>query len=89
MGQISFTANLRRHVPCPPVDVRGSTLRAVLDQVFAGNPLLRSYVLDEQGRVRRHVRIYINDRPIRDRLALSDKVGPDDDIHVLQALSGG
>lgn len=89
MTRISFTANLLRHLPCPPVAAKGSTLRAVLDDVFAGNPQLRSYVLDEQGRVRRHVKIYINDRPARDRLTLSDAVGPDDDIHVLQALSGG
>ena len=64
-------------------------MRDVLDRVFADNPLLRSYVLDDQGRVRRHVNIFLNDESIADRERLSDPVGPDDDIYVFQALSGG
>jgi sulfur carrier protein ThiS len=50
---------------------------------------LRGYVLDDQGALRRHVAVYVNGRPIADRIGLSDPVGPDDEIHVFQALSGG
>ncbi|MBL8671857.1 MAG: MoaD/ThiS family protein [Alphaproteobacteria bacterium] len=89
MGQISFTANLRRHVACPPVGVQGRTVREALDQVFAGNPQLRSYIVDEQGRLRRHVVIYVNDAAVSDRDGLSDAVRPQDEIFVFQALSGG
>ena len=89
MTQISFTENLRRHIECPPVAVGGSTVREVLDAVFADNPMLRSYILDDQGRVRRHVNVFINSRAVSDRLALTDPVGPRDDVFVFQALSGG
>ncbi len=89
MTQVSFTENLRRHIECPPVSVSGATAREVLDAVFADNPMLRSYILDDQGRVRRHVNVFINGDRVSDRLRLSDPVGPDDEVFVFQALSGG
>ena len=89
MPQISFTENLKRHIECPAVAVPGSTVREVLDAVFADNPMLKSYILDDQGRVRRHVNVFINGSFVSDRLALSDPVGPTDEVFVFQALSGG
>jgi molybdopterin synthase sulfur carrier subunit len=89
MARVSFTENLRRHVPCPPTAAQGATVRELLDAVFADNPQLRSYILDDQGRVRRHVNVFINGAMVADRLALSDPVGPRDEVFVFQALSGG
>ena len=89
MGRIRFTANLQRHVTCPAASVRGGTVREMLDEVFAENPQLRSYLVDEHGRLRRHVIVYVNDLPVADRLSLSDTVAPEDEIYVFQALSGG
>jgi molybdopterin converting factor small subunit len=89
MARVSFTANLRRHLAVPPANVAGRTVRDALDQVFAANPPLRSYVLDDQGRLRRHVNIFVNGALIADRSAQSDPIGVDDEIYVLQALSGG
>ena len=89
MTQVSFTENLRRHIECPPVSVSGATAREVLDAVFADNPMLKSYILDDQGRVRRHVNVFINGDMVSDRLKLSDPVGPNDEVFVFQALSGG
>ena len=60
-----------------------------LSGVFRDNPGLRSYVLDDQGRLRTHVVIYVDGRPVRDRNALGDAVGESAEIHVMQALSGG
>lgn len=89
MGRIRFTANLQRHVPCPELPVRGATVREALEGVFGDHPRLRSYVLDEQGRLRRHVNIYINQRAVTDRIGLADAVSETDDLFVFQALSGG
>lgn len=89
MTQVSFTENLRRHVECPPVAVSGATVREVLDAVFAENPRLRGYILDDQGRVRRHVNVFINGDMVADRVRLTDAVGPRDEVFVFQALSGG
>lgn len=89
MVRVAFTANLQRHLSCPDQTVPGSTVRAVLDRVFAAEPRLRSYILDDQDRVRRHVAIYVNGDRIADRERLSDPVGDDDEVFVFQALSGG
>ena len=89
MARIVFTANLQRHVDCPPSSAPATIVREALNHVFAGNPQLRSYVIDEQGRLRKHINVYINDRTVSDRIALSDTVGADDEIYVFQALTGG
>jgi molybdopterin converting factor small subunit len=89
MAQVSFTANLQRHVSCPATDVPGNTVREVLDGVFAGNAQARSYVLDDQGALRKHMAIFVNGEQIRDRVHLADPVPPGATVYVMQALSGG
>jgi hypothetical protein len=89
MARVEFTPNLQRHLSCPVRTAPGATVRAVLDGVFAEQGLLRSYILDDQGRVRRHVTIFVNGERIADRTGLADPVGNDDEIFVFQALSGG
>jgi sulfur-carrier protein len=89
MARVAFTANLERHLACPVQSAPGDCVRAVLDNVFAAHPRLRSYLLDDQGRVRRHVSIYVNADHIADRDRLSDPVNDDDEVFVFQALSGG
>lgn len=89
MARIAFTANLERHLSCPVQTVPGDTVRAVLNGVFAAQPRLRSYILDDQDRVRRHVAIYVNGERIVDRDRLTDPVTEADEVFVFQALSGG
>ena len=89
MARISFTENLRRHLPCPPVRADGATVRDLLEHVFDDNPPLRSYLLDDQGRLRKHVNVFVNNQIVGDRLNLSDPVGEGDEVFVFQALSGG
>ena len=89
MPRIRFTANLGRHLTVQDLDAPGATVREALDTALKDEALLRSYVLDEQGRLRRHVTIFVAGQMIADRQGLSDPVPPDGEIFVLQALSGG
>jgi sulfur-carrier protein len=89
MPTVSFTSALQRFLDAPSMQVDGTSVRAALDAVFARRPALRSYVLDDQGAVRRHVVVYINCDLLRDRTHLSDTVGAQDEIYVFQALTGG
>jgi sulfur-carrier protein len=89
MARVAFTGNLQRHLECPLQTAPGHTVRATLEHVFAAQPRLRSYILDDQDRVRKHVAIYINGERIADRQRLSDPIGDDDELFVFQALSGG
>ena len=89
MATVKFTRNIQRHVECPTREISGSTLRQVLDGYFRDNERARGYVLDEQGRIRQHMVIFIDSEMVRDRDGLSDSVGPHSMIEVIQALSGG
>jgi len=89
MAHVSFTPNIQRHVACPPRQVAGDTVAAVLAAVFADNLRARGYVLDDQGGLRRHMLVFVDGSPVQDRRHLSDVVSPDSDVHVIQALSGG
>ena len=89
MARITFTPNLARHVECQTATAPGGTVGEVLAHVFAANPILGGYVLDDQGGVRRHMSIFVDGRQIKDRARLSDPVGDEATIYVAQALSGG
>jgi len=89
MATVAFTKNLERHVECGEREVAGATVREVLDHVFADNPRLRGYVVDERGVLRRHMIVFVDGRQIEDRAGLSDPVGPQSQLYVMQALSGG
>ena len=89
MPQVSFTQNLQRHLNAPNAAVSGSTVREALDAVFAQNPQLRSYVLDDQGRLRKHVVVFVDGQIIKDRLKLGDALEESSELLVMQALSGG
>lgn len=89
MPTVSFTRALQRFLSTPCAQVQAGTVGEALDAVFAAHPALRGYVLDDQGRLRRHVAVYVRGELVRDRIRLSDQVGPEDEIHVFQALTGG
>lgn len=89
MATIRFTSHLVRHRPAPAIEADGATVAEVLTHGLAGDALLKSYVLDEQGRVRKHVNIYLDGALIADPVRLSDAVQPQSQLYVLQALSGG
>ena len=89
MPTVSFTSALRRFISVPEMRVEGATVGAALAAVFAEHPALRGYVLDDQGAVRRHVNVFVNGDLIGDRSGLGDPVGVHDQIHVIQALTGG
>lgn len=89
MATIRFTSHLTRHLPAPQIEAEGATVAEVLACALQDDALLRGYVLDEQGRLRKHVNIYLDGALIADRLRLSDAVRPGAELYVLQALSGG
>lgn len=89
MVQVEFSENIRKHVPDGGAKVDAPTVGAALEQVFAQVPALRGYILDDQGAVRQHVTIFVNNDTIDDRVRLTDPLVENDRIYVFQALSGG
>ncbi len=89
MPSVRFTRNLQRHVECPTLDVPGATLGEVLHAYFATNERARGYVLEDDGRLRKHLAIFIDGQQILDRDTLSDSVASNAIVDVVQSLSGG
>lgn len=89
MPRVTFGSAIQRHVQVPPLDVGGSTVRAALDEVFALHPRVKSYVLDDQAALRKHMHIFVDGVAISDRRALQDLAQGSSHIYVVQALSGG
>ena len=89
MAQLHFTQQLARFTAVPRVETDAVALRPGLECAFALNPLLRGYVLDDQGHLRDNVVIFIDGRRCADRRRLDDPLQADSQVYVLQALSGG
>ena len=89
MPSVQFTSHLRKVAPAGKITVGGDTLRRVLDEIFAQHPKVKSYVLDDQERLRKHVVIFVDGERISGGHDLKLPVSPSAQIYVLQALSGG
>ena len=88
--EIFLARALRVHVEAPEsAVVEGATVGEAMGELARRHPQVRRFVLDDQGRVRRHVNVYVNDAMIRDRERLSDAVADGDRVHILAAVSGG
>jgi molybdopterin synthase sulfur carrier subunit len=63
----------------------GATVAEVLAALELAHPPLAGWILDEQGKIRRHVNVFVN----KERGDRATPVGPDDRVQVLPAISGG
>lgn len=90
MPTVKFTYALKRFFPqLKDTTAKGHTLSNVLAEIDKAYPGIRSYVLDEQGQLRKHVNIFIDGNLLKDRTLLSDAFGENSEIYIMQALSGG
>jgi molybdopterin converting factor small subunit len=67
------------------LQVEGSTVGEVLRGLEATHPKLEGWILDEHGRVRQHVNVFVNG----ERLKEDAPVAAGDRLHVLPSISGG
>lgn len=89
MPRVVFAPAIQRHVQTPPQVVVAGTIRDALNRVFESQPALRDYIVDEQGSLRKHVAIFIDEAQIPDRDNLDQRIGEQAEMYVVQALSGG
>lgn len=68
------------------VDAQGETLVELLEDLDRRHPGIRFRVVDEQGRLRRHMKIFVAQESVRD---LGTKLDGLDEVTIMQALSGG
>jgi molybdopterin converting factor small subunit len=68
------------------VRAQGDTLGEVLDDLERRYPGIRFRLVDEQDRLRRHVRVFVNGGDTRD---IGQTLGDGDQLYIVGALSGG
>jgi molybdopterin synthase sulfur carrier subunit len=68
------------------VEADGSTLAEALDDLERQFPGIRFRMIDEQQRMRRHIRFFVNGAQTFD---LATPLAPNDEVFIVQALSGG
>ena len=68
------------------VQAEGSTVEAALDDLDRRFPGLKFRVVDEQDRIRRHMRIFVGQDETRD---VRRPLAPGDELMIFGALSGG
>lgn len=89
MASIAFTPHLRAVGPTRPEACEGATLAQMLDALSDRYPRLKDYVLDDQGRLRKHVAIFIDGVMTPRETALGVPLQRSSHVYVFQALSGG
>ena len=87
---MSFTPHLARFFPdLEEGHVVATTVAELLERLDERYPGLRGYLVDDRGRLRRHVNVFVGSEMVKDREALADEVDDSDDVYIFQALSGG
>ncbi|MBL8862765.1 MAG: MoaD/ThiS family protein [Planctomycetes bacterium] len=90
MARVTFTAHLSRYFPAlADREVEAASVAELVRALDRAHPGLASYLVDERGRLRQHVNVFVDGRAVRDRERLADSLTGDARVFVAQALSGG
>ena len=84
--KVLIPSALRSYTEQSETEANGATLAVVLadlDRRYAG---IRFRMIDEQDRIRPHIRIFVNGKQVRE---LSQPLSTKDEVVIVQALSGG
>ena len=68
------------------VEAEGRTVREALADLDKRYPGMRFRMIDEQDRIRPHIRLYVNTEAVEH---LDHRIGQGDTLHLICALSGG
>ena len=71
------------------VSADGSTLSEVLEWLEASFPGIRARVVDEQGKLRRFVNVYVGNEDVRFVEGLDTKTPDGTQVSVIPAVAGG
>jgi sulfur-carrier protein len=71
------------------VEVQGSDLAQVIEELDRRYPGIREKILDERGEVLRFVNIFVNEQDIRFLAGLKTPVEEDSEVSIIPAMAGG
>ncbi|MDE0028475.1 MAG: MoaD/ThiS family protein [Deltaproteobacteria bacterium] len=71
------------------VDVNGDTVLAMLEDLEQKHPGIKERIMDESGKVRRFVNVYVNGDDIRFLQNVDTALKDGDSISIVPAIAGG
>ena len=88
--KIQFSGHLHRFMDLPQTaESNKNSLTDIIAELEQLHPGFAGYVIHENGCLRKHVNIFLDDRIVVDREQLSDDLEGVKQIYFMQALSGG
>lgn len=84
--KVHIPSALRSYTEASETEADGATLGAVLADLERRYTGIRFRMIDEQDRIRPHLRIFVNGTQVRE---LAQPLAPSDEVVIVQALSGG
>ena len=71
------------------VELSGATLAEVIERLNARFPGLGYRLLDDQGRMRRHVLVFVNEDSVGDAGPDAVRLRDGDTVHIVPSVAGG
>jgi molybdopterin converting factor small subunit len=84
--KVYISTPLRSYTNSPIVEANGKTIIELLKDLNKRFPGIKFRIINEQEEIREHMRIFVNQDSIKE---LNIPINDSDEIHILQALSGG
>jgi molybdopterin converting factor small subunit len=84
--KVRIPSALRSYTDSAQTEADGATLAEVVAALDLQYPGIAFRMIDEQGRIRRHIRFFVDGQQVRDLLQPADADG---ELVIVQALSGG
>lgn len=84
--RVLIPSALHAYTGQPWVEAEGETVAAILDDLDRQFPGIRFRMIDEQGQIRRHIRLFYRREMVFD---LAMPLAADGELMIVQALSGG
>ncbi|MDE2500459.1 MAG: MoaD/ThiS family protein [Alphaproteobacteria bacterium] len=84
--KVLIASPLHSYVKAREVEAAGATLREMLADLDRRFPGIRFRMVDEQGSIRKHMRFFVNGAQVFD---VEQALQPNDEVQIVQALSGG
>ena len=84
--KVLIPSALRSYTERGETEASGATLGALLTDLERRYPGIRFRIVDEQDRIRGHIRVFVNGAQVRE---LAHPLRPSDEVVIVQALSGG
>jgi sulfur-carrier protein len=67
----------------------GGTVAQLIDGLDADYPGLRARILEDDGKIRRFVNVFVNGQNVRNLQGTETAVNPGDEVGIVPAMAGG